>query len=300
MSQETFIVVVTFNALPWVEKCFGSIRSAGLLSQTIVVDNASSDDTVNIITSSFPEVLIITQDENLGFGRSNNIGIDYAINHGAQHLFLMNQDAIIESDTISKLIATADLHPEYGILSPLQLNSNNQLDYLFESYLRASNIDPESSKEIEEVMFCNAALWLINASTFRKIGGFDPIFPHYGEDKDLVNRAQFHGLKIGVCPQIKAIHDRDSSQTRPITQRKYFEYISYLVDLKNPKLEFEATYKRIQKTIRKYIFRESLRFQRSQKKLDIKHRAMLHDNLDNLKEHKALCLTRGPHFLNLK
>lgn len=291
---------MTFNALKWAEKCFNSIAKANLLEHTIVVDNASTDATVDYLNSNFSELTILQQKENLGFGKGNNLGIEYAIKQGAKYLFLQNQDAYILPDTINRLVQVAKNNSDYGIISPIHYNTNGKLDHLFDSYLNESGVDLEKKTEIQPIQFCNAALWLVPTSTFEKIGGFDPIFPHYGEDKDFVNRVNYHKLKIGVCADIPATHDRDSAILRPVEQRKYFEYISYLVDLKNPTHHFKKTLSLVLSKIKKYIFLESIKLQISRRKLDIKHRDQLLKQLDQIEKHRDLCLQTGANFLNLK
>jgi GT2 family glycosyltransferase len=300
LNQSTYIIIVTFNGLPWIRKCFDSIKDSNLLQQTIVIDNASTDSTVEDIRRTYPEVDITLEPNNLGFGKANNIGIAKAIQKGATHLFLLNQDAYLQKNTVSKLINLSNNNPEYGILSPIHLNENGKTDYLFQSYLTDAKIDPNSNNEIEEVNFCNAALWLVPASTFLIIGGFDPVFPHYGEDKDLVNRLKYHQLKIGVCTNVTSTHDRDSSAPLPFEKRKYFEYISYLVDLKNPNSVFHEAYLAAIKKINKYLIYEALKFQIRGFKLDLKHKKELKLNLTDIKNHRELCLSKGAHFLKLE
>jgi N-acetylglucosaminyl-diphospho-decaprenol L-rhamnosyltransferase len=201
----------------WYERCFKSLRSSTLPVQTVVVDNASTDNTANYITSNFPEIKLIQSEVNLGFGQGNNQGIRYALENGADYVFLLNQDAWIEQDTIEHLAYLSKKHPEYGILSPLHLNaSKTGIEDGLMHYIANYNIT--SPKLIEDLYFhrlselydtnyVNAAAWLLPNKTLEIIGGFDPIFFHYGEDDNYMQRAQFHGLKIGLCPKTTICHD---------------------------------------------------------------------------------------------
>ena len=101
MVDSTFIVIVTFNGMQWIEKCLNSVHS---VYKIVVVDNYSSDDTVAYIKNKCPRAKLLLQSKNLGFGAANNIGISYALNQGADYVFLLNQDVYIESNTIDKLI----------------------------------------------------------------------------------------------------------------------------------------------------------------------------------------------------
>ena len=102
-------------------------------------------------------------------------------------------------------------HPEFGILSPVHLNgSGKELDKGFASYARLASIKNLSDGQDPIVCpFINAAFWFIPVSTLRKVGGFSPLFYHYGEDKDYVNRLHFHQYKIGYLPTVYGCHDRE-------------------------------------------------------------------------------------------
>ena len=129
--MKLFAIVVTYNGMQWYDRCFGSLCNSEVPIETVVVDNASSDDTIAYIKDHFPHAHLIENDENLGFGRANNLGIRYAYDQGADYVFLLNQDAWIEPNTIGGLMAIAQSHPEFGILSPVHLNvDKNKIERL--------------------------------------------------------------------------------------------------------------------------------------------------------------------------
>ena len=222
-QTDLYIIIVSYNGLQWIEKCLVSTNGYNV----VVVDNNSSDRTVEFIISKFPKVKILKQKQNLGFGQANNIGISYAINKGAEKVFLLNQDAYIAGNSLKKLIATMDCNREFGILSPIHLNGKGtKLDENFSYYLNYSNnsyffsdhVLNNSKKNIYQVPFINAAGWLISRECLNIVGGFDPIFFHYGEDDNYCQRLSYHGFKIGVVPETKLLHDREN---RSETKMKY-------------------------------------------------------------------------------
>ena len=211
---EVFIIVVTYNSLPWIETC---LRSCGDY-KIVIVDNNSSDQTISHIQSHFPKVHLLPQSKNLGFGQANNLGISYALKQGAEYIFLLNQDAYLQEGCIDILIEIHKKNTSYGILSPIHLNGQgNRLDRNFSNYVNyAANPDFYSDfilkkplREIYEVPFVNAAGWLLSRDILEKVGGFDPIFFHYGEDDNYCQRARFHDFKIGVVPTVFLYHDRE-------------------------------------------------------------------------------------------
>lgn len=193
--------------------------------QVVMVDNNSVDGTVAFIKKNFPAVHLIPQAKNLGFGQANNLGIKYAVEKGAEYVFLLNQDAYLQQGCLEKLIGVQKENLEYGIISPIHLNgTGSRLDYNFSNYVSYRR-NPEfysdfvlkkPLQEIYEVPFVNAAGWLLSKSLLEKVGGFDPIFFHYGEDDNYCQRALYHGFKIGIVPIAFLCHDREDRETPKI------------------------------------------------------------------------------------
>ena len=75
-------IVVTYNGMRWADRCFGSLSMSGVPTDVIAIDNGSTDGTPEYISENFPQVKIVATGENYGFGRANNIGLRYALEHG--------------------------------------------------------------------------------------------------------------------------------------------------------------------------------------------------------------------------
>ena len=95
MNYKIHIIIVTYNAMKWAERCFSSLRKSSVPLSAYVVDNGSTDGTQDYINKNFPEVDFHQSPENLGFGRANNLAIEKAFRDGAEFFYLMNQDAWI-------------------------------------------------------------------------------------------------------------------------------------------------------------------------------------------------------------
>lgn len=213
------VIIVTFNPEKWIEKCFSSIRNSNLELKTIVIDNNSSDNSTTRIKELYPEVTLLELDKNLGFGQANNIGIKKAYDEGANYFFLLNQDAWIQQDTVGKLITAHQKQKQFGILSPMHLNGNGDaLDYNFSIFASPSRCKKlfsdifldRTEDKIYKTDFINAAAWLISRDCIEKVGGFSPVFFHYGEDDNYCQRVRFHKLSIGILPNAKIYHDREN------------------------------------------------------------------------------------------
>ena len=302
MEPVVYVVIVTYKGHQWYERCFSSLRNSELPLTTVVIDNASNDGTVEYIEEHYSDIHLIKSEKNLGFGRANNLGIRYAFDHGADYVFLLNQDAWIEPDTMGKLIKIAQAHPEYGILSPVHLNAEkNNIEHLLLHRLDDfRTTDPMlfddlyfgRVKEVYETKYVNAAAWLLPRKTIETIGGFDPIFFHYGEDDNYINRVLFHGMKIGMCPQVKVVHDND--RPRPLYDSREHEVLM-LIDYTNVNKHCE-----IRKEIRMYRSKAVTAFLKGRKEVSQRH---YKDYLWLKKNRKAIELSvatnrrTGPNWL---
>ena len=213
--DRVLVIVVTYNAMRWIDRCLGSLLASKPKPDVFVVDNASTDGTPDFLSSNFNDVIVNKPGRNLGFGQANNIGLKYALENGYSYVYLMNQDAWVFDNTIEGLVTLSKGYPEYGILSPFHLEAGQtRLDWRFQVNSCYSNnaifndFYSGSPAEVYPVRCVAAAHWLIPVSTLRIVGGFSPSFYHYGEDDNYADRVRWFGMKIGVAPGLKAIHDR--------------------------------------------------------------------------------------------
>ena len=204
--DKVLVIIVTYNAHDWIHQCLNSIDMERY--DAFVVDNASSDDTLQILQAEYPKAIVRAMDKNLGFGQANNIGLRYALDNGYDYVFLLNQDAWLLPDTIERLIAAQKQNPEYWVLSPLQMNTEQGgIEKQFQVYCDKNKISLDIVTP-QPVDFANAAMWLMPIKCLKIVGGFDPIFPHYGEDVDYTNRVKYWQKKIGVLANVHGYHER--------------------------------------------------------------------------------------------
>jgi GT2 family glycosyltransferase len=243
----TYAIIVTYNGSYWIEKCISSLEESSVAINVIVVDNCSTDNTVELIKNSFPNVLIVESDSNLGFGKANNLGIAKAYHAGADYVFLLNQDAWVFPNAVEELIKVQRSNPEYYVLSPIHLDGKGKnLDFSFSTYISPYRCDGFISdmvlkkpaiKAVYPLSFVNAAFWLLSRESITKVGGFDPIFPHYGEDDDYLQRVHFHSGKVGICPLSFGCHDRDQTPVNiakfPLEKRYKRQIVVSLILLMN-------------------------------------------------------------------
>lgn len=239
MGKNTvLIIVVTYNAMKWAERCFSSLRKSSVSNDVFIVDNGSTDGTQDYIKHNYPDFIFFQSEKNLGFGKANNIGLKYALEHEYDYIYLLNQDAWVKKDTFAKLIDIHKLFPEYGVLSPIQMQANEQ--YMDVSFVKNVCAYENCNKFIDDIFFCRkeavydvkfvmAAHWLISRDCLSKVGAFSPSFIHYGEDDNYLDRVLFYGFKIGIVPHAFAIHDRENRVESKEKKIYYDSYVSPLI-----------------------------------------------------------------------
>ena len=227
--RKVFVIIVTYRGHQWYERCFTSLRNSEYPVQTIVIDNASNDGTIEYIREIFPEIHLIESKENLGFGRANNIGMRYALDHDCDYVFLLNQDAWIEPNSISELVKIHELYPEYGVLSPMHVTADKKGLYIEIEDGKTDHANSllsdcyfQSLKDVYTFKYINAAAWLMTRKTLETIGGFDPIFFLYGEDDNYLQRMEYHGVKLGLVPKTQIIHDHQESENSKTKNYKFY------------------------------------------------------------------------------
>ena len=273
--KRVLVILVTHNGMHWLSRCLGSVAPSGknanfpdgqVLTDVYVVDNDSTDGSADWIQANYPAVKLVRSADNLGFTLANNLGFDYAMAKGYDYVYLLNQDAWLEEGAIEKLVAAAEAHPEYAVLSPLQMTDgfreyDNQFaklmtvpegihflnrrfatpptlwappSYDAEGGTDSGSVYPPEPISIPRVM---AAHWLMRMEAVKQVGKFSELFPYYGQDDDWCNRAKYHGWKIGIVPQARAVHERaqrKESKDRIIDRNYRVGSLVRLCDINRP------------------------------------------------------------------
>ena len=242
-QNNILVVVVAYNSMRWAERCYSSLRTSSVPCDILMIDNGSTDGTQEYIRKNYPEVEVVETGSNLGFGRANNIGLQRVLDEGYDYCYLLNQDAWVMPETLEELIAVSQKHPEYGILSPMQMKADcrhldgnfiknvllckKELCFIEDAYFN-------QLEEVYEVDFVMAAHWFITRRCLETVGGFSPTFLHYGEDTNFIHRAQYWNFKVGIVPSSKAVHDRGDACWSKEKQTYIEEYVGDLAGYSNP------------------------------------------------------------------
>ena len=238
------VVIVTYNATRYIQKCLDSIFSQKKQINVVVVDNRSTDSTLSILRQHPCEV--ISLEENIGFGQANNIGINHALeSRECSHVFLLNQDAYLAEGFFESFDSTFKTL-EDSVIACLQLNGKgNALDKASEQFYLNSQSCPGflndtyfgQLKPTYTIAFMNAAAWIIPRRIIELVGGFSPAFFHYGEDRNWIDRLNFHNEHLYLSSQLKVLHDRETRGKTDYQNEVFKHYSRALVTFSNPVTE---------------------------------------------------------------
>jgi len=219
------VVVVTYDALPWIERCLESVRSV----PTVVVDNGSSDGTTALVRERFPDVDVI-ETKNRGLAAGWNLGIQAAEN---RYVLLLNADAWLVGDSLERLVAFADDRPRAAVLGPRLSNPDGTLqrsvrgfptpwrlatEYFFLRKLAprssvlngfyAGGFDHDEEREVEVVM---GACMLLRREAIDQVGPADEDFFLFSEETDWCFRFRQAGWQVVFFPGAECVHVRGGS-----------------------------------------------------------------------------------------
>lgn len=221
------VIIVSWNARDYLKQCLESLTPVVCRypMEIIVVDNASTDGSPEMVKSAFPHVRLIRSSANLGFARGNNLGIQSS--HG-RYLCLINSDVKVLSDCISRLVGFCEQHPEVGMVGPRLTGGNGKLQRscrgfptLWNMLCRALALDtifPRcklftgyslsywSQDDTRAVDILTGCFWLIRRQTLPRVGLLDESFFMYGEDMDWCKRFWENGSSLAFVSSAEAIH----------------------------------------------------------------------------------------------
>ncbi len=222
---EVSVVVVTYDALPWVEQCLESVRDV----PTVVVDNGSRDGTVAFVRERFPEVTVI-ESENLGLAAGWNAGMRET---ESRYVLLLNADAWLVGDALRLLVDFADARPAAAFVAPRLSNPDGTLQRsvrgfptlwrLATEYLGLRKLAPRSAAlnafyaggfehdEVRAVESVMGACMLVRRAALTELGFADESFFLFSEETDWHFRAREAGWSVVFLPAAECIHVRGAS-----------------------------------------------------------------------------------------
>lgn len=218
------VVIPNLNGADYIRDAVDSLLSQTLSSTIIVVDNASIDDSLEILASYGKKITTIKNTRNLGFAGGVNTGITYALEHDFEAIALFNNDAVANPDWLERLVEAMDNSPDVGIATcQIQLAHTKLLDSTGEFYTIWGLPFPRGRKQAitaypdEEYVFgASGGASLYRSEALRQIGLFDEKFFAYYEDTDISFRAQLQGWKVLYVPSSRVTHRQGQTSKKMV------------------------------------------------------------------------------------
>lgn len=225
------VVIVSYNTADLLPACLESIaKSTGVSTEVFVVDNASKDESVAEVRNRFPNVVLIPNETNRGFGPANNQALTKS---SGRYILLLNPDTTVRADSLLKLVTYMDSHPDVGLAGPAVINPDgSRQDSVSMRYPGQRHTRGELDHLPGEIACVLGACQIVRSSLLHDIGGFDEDFFLYGEDQDLCLRIRKKGSKVGHVTDAVILHhggqsERSSTTEEVLRKKKRAEYLFY-------------------------------------------------------------------------
>jgi GT2 family glycosyltransferase len=233
------VVILNYNVRYFLEQCLDSVQKAleRVDGEIIVVDNASPDDSVEMVRSRFPDVKLITNSDNAGFPKGNNIGVALA---AGTYVCILNPDTVVAEDTFEKALAFAEAHKDAGIIGVKLIDGTGKflpeakrgIPTPFVAFTKVAGLYKVSNRfgkyyaqhlsedQTGKVDILVGAFMLLKRDFYNELKGFDEDCFMYSDDIDLSYRALLLGKSNYYFHGTSVIHYKGESTVR---DRKYMD-----------------------------------------------------------------------------
>jgi hypothetical protein len=246
--RDASAVVVTYNALPWIERCLESVRG----EETVVVDNGSTDGTVRVVRERFPDAAVVEQ-ENLGLAAGWNAGMALA---SGRYFLILNADAWLTKGSLTRLVAFADERPDAAVVGPRLSNPDGSLqrsvrgvptlwrlatEYFFlrklaprTRLLNAFYAGGFAHDEVREVEVVMGACMLVRREAVEQVGLLDEAFFLFSEETDWCRRFTQAGWKVVFYPGAECVHVGGASHGGRLFRENLRGHLRFLAKHRGP------------------------------------------------------------------
>jgi len=212
------VITLNWNGEQWLGDCISNILAMDYPNfEVVVVDNGSTDRSVELVRDKFPQVHVLEMGRNLGYARGFNAGLEYAAANGASYFLIMNNDTVIDKTALSALMAIAQSKSKAGFITgkvyyfehpDIFQTVGKKEDYISwdGDHIAEGEKDIGQYEAVEERAFLDDVMTLVNRKMYDEVGGYDPQFFLDCEEFDWQVRARKKGWKLYYTPEAKIWH----------------------------------------------------------------------------------------------
>jgi GT2 family glycosyltransferase len=240
------VVILNWNGKQYLQQFLPSvIQSTYTNIEIIVADNASTDQSLELLEREFPNVKVIRFGENFGFAKGYNEALRQV---DSDYYVLLNSDVLVEPGWLESMVALLEKDKKYAACQPKLLAFHDKslfeyaggaggwIDILGYPFARGRLFDHCEKdngqyQEIEEIFWASGAALMIKSEVFHKVGGFDPFFFAHQEEIDLCWRIHNIGYKIFACPQAVVYHVGGGTLPQGNTRKTFLNFRNNLIML---------------------------------------------------------------------
>ncbi|MDH3691077.1 MAG: glycosyltransferase family 2 protein [Gammaproteobacteria bacterium] len=221
-NTKTVVLLVNFNTSVHTLRCVESLLGGSIMPSIIVVDNGSEATDYENLLGSERSVVVIRSEENLGFGRGNNLGFDWIFaNTDCRYIFVLNNDTYVERDTVQKLESYMESHDDVGACAPRIMLAEDKSKYWYgggslnwwrgggRSWRFMRPFDNDSAER--DISFMTGCAMFLRRELLEELVGFDPRFFMYCEDWELSSRIAKSDWHIRYYPEAVLYHEGHAS-----------------------------------------------------------------------------------------
>jgi GT2 family glycosyltransferase len=228
-----YIIILNWNGYKDTIKCLESVQEMTYKNfRIILVDNASSNESVKILRNKFPKIKTIVNHENLGYAGGNNIGIKYALKNNADYVLILNNDTTVSESLLRNMLCFSENNKSYSLFSPKILYMDTpEIIYSSGGYKNYKTPYPFydnewhkkfkfSKSEFKEVDVLIGCCLLIRKEVFDRIGYIDESYFLYAEDIDFCFRARNANFKLATLNNVTILHKGGASSGGSVNATK--------------------------------------------------------------------------------
>ncbi|MBN1277851.1 MAG: glycosyltransferase family 2 protein [Deltaproteobacteria bacterium] len=199
------VIIVNYNTAEFLVGCLNSIHTqSNCTFEVIVVDNASPDNSCDIVSNGFPSVKLITNDTNAGFSRANNSALRLC---SGRYIYFLNPDTELNHGVFSSMVDFMEAHKEIGLAGTGIINPDGSFQPSVELHYPGQRHAKRELKGLKgDIAWVLGASMIARREVLMDLGGFDEGFFLYGEDLDLCIRVRKRGWGLGFIPDAVIVH----------------------------------------------------------------------------------------------